>query len=84
MKPTVCNVNIVYGNIKSQNSKDYAQTHKRNFTFMNSASVADQQQQPLSSKFFYSKALQKTPSQPEKKGEREENTRGTEGEHKSQ
>ncbi len=80
---TVFNINIVYGNLKSENSQDYAQTPQRNFTFMNSASVADQQQQPLFSKFFYSKALQKTPSQPEKKGEREETTGGTEGEHKS-
>jgi hypothetical protein len=31
----VCNVNIVYGNLKSENSEDYAQ--KRNCTFMNSA-----------------------------------------------
>ena len=35
----VCNVNIVYGNLKSENSKDYAQKPRRNFTFMNSASV---------------------------------------------
>jgi hypothetical protein len=34
----------------------------------------------LSFSSFYSKALQKTPSQPEKKGEREEETGGTEGE----
>ena len=34
----------------------------------------------LSFSSFHSKALQKTPSQPEKKGEREEETGGTEGE----
>jgi hypothetical protein len=32
----VCNVNIVYGNLKSENSQDNAQKH---FTFMNSAFV---------------------------------------------
>ncbi len=35
----VCNVNIVYGNLMSENSQDYAQKPKRNCTFMNSASV---------------------------------------------
>jgi hypothetical protein len=35
----VCNVKIVYGNLKSDNSQDYAQKPKRNCTFMNSASV---------------------------------------------
>jgi hypothetical protein len=34
----VCNVNIVYGNFKSENSQDYAQKPQRNCTFMNSAS----------------------------------------------
>jgi hypothetical protein len=34
----VCNVNIVYGNLKSENSEDYAQKPERNCTFMNSAS----------------------------------------------
>ncbi len=35
----VCNVNIVYGNLKSENSQDYAQKPQRNCMFMNSASV---------------------------------------------
>ncbi len=35
----VCDVNIVYGNIKSENSEDYAQKPQRNCTFMNSAST---------------------------------------------
>jgi hypothetical protein len=34
----VCHVNIVYGNLKSENSQDYAQKSQRNCTFMNSAS----------------------------------------------
>jgi hypothetical protein len=36
----VCNVreNIVYGNLKSENSQDYFQKPQRNCTFMNSAS----------------------------------------------
>ncbi len=34
----VCNVNIVCGNLKSENSQDYAQKPQRNSTFMNSAS----------------------------------------------
>jgi hypothetical protein len=34
----VCNVNIVYGDLKSENSQDYAQKPQRNCTFMNSAS----------------------------------------------
>ncbi len=33
----VCNVNIVYRNLKSEDSQDYAQKPKRNCTFMNSA-----------------------------------------------
>jgi hypothetical protein len=33
----VCNVNIVYMNLKSENSQDYAQKPQRNLTFMNSA-----------------------------------------------
>jgi hypothetical protein len=33
-----CNVNIVYGNLKSENSQDYAKKPQRNCTFMNSAS----------------------------------------------
>jgi hypothetical protein len=33
----VCNVNIVYGNLKSENSQDYAQKPQRSYTFMNSA-----------------------------------------------
>ncbi len=32
----VCNVNIVYENLKSENSQDYAQKPQRNCTFMNS------------------------------------------------
>ncbi len=35
----VCDVNIVYGNLKSENSQDYAQKPQRNCTFMNLASV---------------------------------------------
>ncbi len=35
----VCNVNIVYGNLKSENSQDYAKKPQRNCTFMNSASA---------------------------------------------
>ncbi len=34
----VCNVNIVYGHLKSENSQDNAQKPQRNYTFMNSAS----------------------------------------------
>jgi hypothetical protein len=34
----VCNVNIVYRNLKSEDSQDYAQKPERNCTFMNSAS----------------------------------------------
>jgi hypothetical protein len=34
----VCNVNIVHGNLKSENSQDYAQKPQRNCTFMSSAS----------------------------------------------
>ncbi len=35
----VFNVNIVYGNFKSENFQDYAQKPQRIFTFMNSASL---------------------------------------------
>ncbi len=35
----VCNVNIVYGNLKSEKSQDYAQKPQRNCMFMNSAFV---------------------------------------------
>jgi hypothetical protein len=35
----ICNVKIVYGNLKSENSQDYARKHQRNCTFMNSASA---------------------------------------------
>ncbi len=34
----VCNVNIVYRNLMSENSQDYAQKPQRNCTFMNSPS----------------------------------------------
>jgi hypothetical protein len=34
----VCNVNIVYGNLKSENSQDFAQKPQQNCTFMNSTS----------------------------------------------
>ncbi len=34
-----CNVNIVYGNLKSENSQDYAQKPQRNCTSQNSASA---------------------------------------------
>jgi hypothetical protein len=34
----VCNVNIVYGNLKSENSQDYAQKPQRNCMFMKVAS----------------------------------------------
>jgi len=37
----VCNVNIVYGNLKSENSQDNAQKTQQNCTFMNLASVFD-------------------------------------------
>ncbi len=33
-----CNVNIIYGNLKSENSQDYAQKPHQNCTFMNSTS----------------------------------------------
>ncbi len=36
--PLVCNANIVYGNLKSENSQDYSQKPQLNYTFMNSAS----------------------------------------------
>ncbi len=35
----VCNVNTVYGNLKSENSQDYAQKAQRNCMFMNLASA---------------------------------------------
>jgi hypothetical protein len=35
----VCIVNIVYDNLKSENSQDYAQKPQRNCTIMNSACV---------------------------------------------
>jgi hypothetical protein len=35
----VCHGNILYGNLKSKNSQDYAQKPHRNSSFMNSASV---------------------------------------------
>ncbi len=34
----VCNVNIVYRNLKSENTQDYAQKPQRKCTFMNFAS----------------------------------------------
>jgi hypothetical protein len=34
----VCNINMAYGNLKPENSQDYAQKPQRNCTFMNSAS----------------------------------------------
>jgi hypothetical protein len=34
------NVNIVFGNLKSENSQDYAQKPQRNFTFTNSSSAS--------------------------------------------
>ncbi len=34
----VCNVNIVHGSLKAENSQDYAQKPQQNCTFMNSAS----------------------------------------------
>jgi len=34
----VCNVNIVYRNLKSENSQDYAKKSQRNCKFMSSAS----------------------------------------------
>jgi hypothetical protein len=34
------NRNIVFGNLKSENSQDYAQKPQRNFTFMNSDSAS--------------------------------------------
>ncbi len=39
----VCNVNIVYGNLKSANSQDYTEKPRRKCTFMNSASVRNSQ-----------------------------------------
>jgi hypothetical protein len=37
-KPLVCNLNIVFGNLKSENSQEYAQKPQRNCTSMNLAS----------------------------------------------
>jgi hypothetical protein len=34
----VCDVNIVYGSLKSENSQDYLKKPQQNFTFMNFAS----------------------------------------------
>jgi hypothetical protein len=34
-----CNINILYGNLESENSQDYGQKPPRNCTFVNSASV---------------------------------------------
>jgi hypothetical protein len=34
----VCNVNMVYGNLKSENTPDYAHKPQQNGTFMNLAS----------------------------------------------
>jgi hypothetical protein len=41
----VCNVNIVYGNIKSEKSQDYAQKPQQSCTFMNSASGLNYKQE---------------------------------------
>ncbi len=41
LKP-VCNVNIVCGNLKSENFQDFAQKPQRNCFFMNLASVVEQ------------------------------------------
>ncbi len=41
----VCSVNIVYGNLKSENSQDYAQKSQRNFTFMKLALVQNNAQE---------------------------------------
>jgi hypothetical protein len=38
----VCYVNIVYGNLKSENFQDYAQKPQRNCMFRNLASVVEQ------------------------------------------
>ncbi len=38
-KKLVCNVNIAFGNIKSENSQDYAQKPQRNCTSMNSVQI---------------------------------------------
>jgi hypothetical protein len=45
----VCIVNNVYGNLKSENSQDYARKPQGNWTFMNSASVATKVLQTLCS-----------------------------------
>ncbi len=39
----VCNLNIVYGNLKSENSQDYAQKQQRNCPFMHWALGIDKQ-----------------------------------------
>ncbi len=36
---TGCNANIVFGNLKSENSRNYAQKPQRNCSFMNLPSV---------------------------------------------
>jgi hypothetical protein len=53
----VCSVNILYGNLKSANSQDYAQKPQRNCTFMNSPSGKDNFEIMLKSWIFetYSK-----------------------------
>ncbi len=42
----VCNVNVVHGNLKSENSQDYAQKPQQNCTFMNSASALRSRKSP--------------------------------------
>ncbi len=46
-----CNVNIVYGNLKSDNTQDYDKKLQRNCTFMNTASVCEAQYGNLDSYF---------------------------------
>jgi hypothetical protein len=48
----VCNV-IVYGNLKSENSQDYAQKPQRNCTLMNSASGVIELKKGTVNKQFY-------------------------------
>ncbi len=43
----VCNVNIVYSDLNSDNSKDYAQKPQQNCTFMNSAFGTAKKNKPL-------------------------------------
>ncbi len=72
-----CNVNIVYGNLKSENSQDYAQKPQRNCTFMNSASgqiffqddlngfssISDIRfREPIAYRFFASTSIPSCPS----------------------